>query len=187
MTSVLTSADCVSRRGRRRTSMLQLGPARGSGFRTIRRRGAGVVVFVAILFPAALFGMALTVDHGRVVLASRQSSDVADSVVMAAASARALDGDTIEQAEAVRRALATFQQARNAGMLPSTVQATLTPSDIVFGTDGRSVSVTVRWQVTSLPLFKVFFPELTGIGGNATRSARICIAEIDLRPCAYPV
>jgi len=151
------------------------------------RRGAGVVVFVAILFPAALFGMALTVDHGRVLLASRQSADIADSVVMAAASARTNDGDAIEQPEAVSRALATFQRAKTYGMLSPNVQATLSPADIVFGADGRSVKVTVKWQVTSLPLFKIFFPDLEGIGGASTRSARVCIAELDSRPCAYPV
>jgi uncharacterized membrane protein len=151
------------------------------------RRGAGVIVFIAILFPSALFGMALTVDHGRVLLASRQSADIADSVVMAAASARTGDGDVIEQPEAVNRALATFQRAKSYGMLSPSVEATLSPADIVFGSDGRTVKVTVKWEVTSLPLFKIFFPELTGIGGTSTRSARICIAELDDRPCAYPV
>ena len=151
------------------------------------RRGAGVIVFIAILFPSTLFGMALTVDHGRVLLASRQSADIADSVVMAAASARNNDGDGIEQPEAVNRALATFQRAKSYGMLSPNVKATLTPADIVFGSDGRSVKVTVNWEVTSLPLFKIFFPDLTGIGGTSTRSARICIAELDDRPCAYPV
>jgi uncharacterized membrane protein len=157
-------------------------PTRGSS-----RRGAGVVVFVAILFPAALFGMALTVDHGRILLAARQSADIADSVVMAAASARTDNGDNLDQSESVIRALATFSRAKGVGMLSPNVDATMRTADIVFSSDGRSVSVTVRWEVSSLPLMKVFFPELRAIGGTATRTARVCIAEFDSRPCAYPV
>jgi uncharacterized membrane protein len=146
-----------------------------------------VIVFVAILFPAALFGMALTVDHGRILLAARQSSDIADSVVMAAASARTDNGDSIDQIESVNRALATFLRAKNVGMLSRNVDAALNPGDIVFSSDGRSVRVTVRWEVTSLPLMRFFIPDLRSIGGTTTRSARVCIAEFDNRPCAYPV
>jgi Flp pilus assembly protein TadG len=161
--------------------------SRANRIRNASRRGAGVVVFVAILFPAALFGMALTVDHGRILLASRQSSDIADSIVLAAASARTDNGDALDQGESVSRALATFNRAKTVGMLSPNVDAKLNPGDISFSSDGRTVTVTVRWEVSSLPLMKFFFPELRSIGGTSTRTARVCIAEFDARPCAYPV
>jgi hypothetical protein len=155
--------------------------------KSLRRRGAGVIVFAAIMIPTALFALALTTDYGRVVLAVRQAADVADSVALAAASARSDEGDTLDAAEGTRRALATYQMAKSERMFSPAVRTKLNPGDIVFSPDGRSVRVKISWQVPVLPLVKLFSPGFDGIDGIATRSARICIAETDSRPCAYPV
>jgi hypothetical protein len=121
------------------------------------------------------------------VLAVRQSADVADAVVLAAASARTDEGDTLDGTEGTRRAIATYQMAKRESMLSPSVVTELNPGDIVFSPDGRSVRVKIRWRVPVLPLVQLFSRNTDGIGGVSTRSARICIAETDARPCAYPV
>lgn len=151
------------------------------------RRGGGVVVFAAILFPAAIYGLAVTADHGRVVLAARQAGDLADTVAMAAASTRTANGDTIEVFSSRRIATETFNYAITAGMLSPAVNAELRADEITYSSDRTSVTVKVRWHVGSPPLIEFFFPDFQGIHGSATRTTKVCDTETSGRPCAYPL
>ena len=140
------------------------------------RRASGIVVFAAILLPAAIYGVAVTADHGRVLLASRQTSDVADSVVMAAASGISNISDQEEQAEARIRADEMFKRAETSGMLSEAISAEMKRSDITFNKASSTVTVVIHWKVGPLPLIKILFPHFNGIEGTVTRSNVICTA-----------
>jgi uncharacterized membrane protein len=158
------------------------------------RRGAGVIIIAALILPAALFALALTSDYGRVVLAIRKCSDVADAVVMAAASVRTDNGELLpanvqdDDRFSGPYWLETYRQATKHGMVNAAYcknpQAVYLPNP----GDGRitSVRVSLTWEVKSMP-FVSFFTEDGTMSGTVTRSARICIPETEARACAYPV
>lgn len=171
-----------------------IGRRRDRRGRVCGRRGAGVVIIAALLLPAALFGLALTNDYGRVVLAIRKCSDVADAVVMAAASVRTDNGElstaNVQDWDAGSPPywLATYRKATQYGMVnPASCSA---PQAVYLRdpADGRvrTVRVTMNWKVSSLP-FVGYFTKEGAMTGTVTRTARICIAETETRPCAYPV
>lgn len=158
------------------------------------RRGAGVIIIAALLLPAALFALALTNDYGRVVLAIRKCSDVADAMVMAAASVRTDNGELLPANRQEWDSysgpywLETYRQATKHGMVNGELCRNPRAVYLTDAGDGRvtSVRVTLTWQVESLP-FVSFFTEDGSMKGTVTRSARVCIPETDARPCAYPV
>lgn len=168
---------------------------RSTRSRVAARRGAGVIIIAALLLPAALFALALTNDYGRVVLAIRKCSDVADAVVMAAASVRTDNGELYPpnkheswDADSSPYWLETYRLAARHGMVNPDLCAEPRAVYLPDPADGRvtRVRVTLVWKVDSLP-FVSFFTEDGSMQGTVTRNARICIAETDSRPCAYPV
>ena len=114
------------------------------------RRGSGFFMFLLVLLPFTLIGVALGADYSRALLAKRQATNTADVVAMAAATAFSEGGDlnTLDPALSALRAQEMFLQAVNAGMLPKGLRARLT--EVVVSTDRTTVTVTASGVPSSI-------------------------------------
>jgi Flp pilus assembly protein TadG len=161
------------------------------------RRGGGFLLFLAVLLPLTLVGVALSTDYTRVILAKRQVTNTADIVAMAAATALFERGETvsIDADEAERRATEAFVRAVAAGMLPGNLEAELVAVTVCSDGDdcpvGQEVTVDIEYDVPGFFVVRVAAPgvEDDDVSGNVRRSARICDPQNPPTPagCAYPV
>ena len=156
------------------------------------RRGSGFFMFLLVLLPFTLIGVALGADYSRALLAKRQATNTADVVAMAAATAFSEGGDlsTLDPALSALRAQEMFLQAVNAGMLPKGLRARLT--EVVVSTDRTTVTVTIDFEVPELFIVGAIAPNsTTKLTGKSRRAASICIPDDPRRlagaGCAYPV
>jgi Flp pilus assembly protein TadG len=149
-------------------------------------------MFLLVLLPFTLIGVALGADYSRALLAKRQATNAADVISMAGATAFSEGGDLtrLDPAQAQERAQAMFAQARSTGMLPPGLQAKLV--SVVLSPDRSTVTVTLDFEVPELFIVGAIAPgALTELSGRVQRSASVCLPEDPARiagaGCAYPV
>lgn len=154
-----------------------------------RLSGSGFFMFLLVMLPFTLLGVALAADYSRALLAKRQAGNVADTVAMAAATSFAEGSQLTEldPRQAEERAKDMFAQAVATGMLPKSLEASLTAVQV--SSDRRNVSVTLKFSVPELFVVRAIAPGAeTQLSGQVTRQARVCIPEETSDPgCAYPV
>lgn len=145
-----------------------------------RRRGGATLFFVVFVFPFLLGALSFITDVSRVVVSNRGVNDVA--AAMSAAAGHAIDENgNLDAAAARSEAAVTLEQARLVGMLPDSVTVTSSSVDV----SERSVTVRVRYRVTSLLLLGLF----TDSGeqdGVAVSVSSLCDPSDAATPCAYP-
>jgi hypothetical protein len=155
----------------------------------ITNKGGGFVLFISIIIPSAFFALAISIDHGRVILANRVAADIADTLALAAAGARVYDGDKFDLPRSREYAKNTIDMIRIQKVIPNNIYINFEDSkDLKFSPDNTILFVTINWQVDSLPFIDI----ITGsknklITGYVTRSAKICVSDISKTPCAYPL
>jgi Flp pilus assembly protein TadG len=156
------------------------------------RRGSGFFMFLLVLLPFTLLGVALGADYSRALLAKRQATNAADVIAMAAATSFSEGGDltTLDPSQAAQRALEMFNQAVTTGMLPSGLKARL--SDVEISTDRSTVTVTVDFEVPELFIVGAIAPNaVTKLSGKVRRAASVCLPDDPRRQaeagCAYPI
>lgn len=149
-------------------------------------------MFLLVLLPFTLIGVALGADYSRALLAKRQATNAADVIAMAAATAFSEGGDltTLDPAQSAQRAQEMFAQAVATGMLPSGLQAELKAVDV--STDRSTVAVTLDFDVPELFIVGAIAPgAVTKLSGTVRRAASVCLPEDPRRQaeagCAYPV
>lgn len=160
-------------------------------------RGGGFLLFLAVLLPLTLVGVALSADYTRIILAKRQAANTADVVAMAAATALFERGETmhIDEEEARRRAEGLFARASASGMLPKNMTARLVSVTVCDAADGgcpsgQEVTVAIEYEVPGFIVVRVAAPGAdTAVGGRVRRSARVCDPQDPptAAGCAYPV
>lgn len=155
----------------------------------INKKAGGFVVFVSIIIPAAFFALAISIDHGRVILANRVAADIADTLALSAGGARVYDGDKFDLINSKNNASETIEMIYKQNVIPKYINIYFNKDlDLFFSSDNTKLSVTVYWEVKMLPFIDFITKSNTSfISGNVTRSAKICIAEQSKTPCAYPL
>jgi Flp pilus assembly protein TadG len=161
---------------------------RGSQIK-IRNKGGGFIFFVAVIIPAAFFALAISIDHGRVILANRVAADIADTLALSAAGARIDDGDKFDVQTSKQYTKDTYNMIVDQGVIPKYIYIDFNENSYLnFNSEENYLTITVNWRVDSLPFIKL----ITGngnetIAGSVRRSAKICIAESSKTPCSYPL
>lgn len=162
-----------------------------TGFTGTGRRGGGFFMFLLVLLPFTLIGVALGADYSRALLAKRQATNTADVVAMAAATAFAEgDGGVLDPLQAQARAAQMFEQARTTGMLPEQLAARL--ESVELSSDLSTVTVTVGFEVPDLFIVGAITANADDrLTGRVSRSASTCLPDDPVRQaqagCAYPV
>ena len=155
----------------------------------IRNKGGGFIFFVAVIIPAAFFALAISIDHGRVILANRVAADIADTLALSAAGARVEDGDKFDVPISRSYTKDTYNMIVGQGVIPKYVFIDFDENSYLnFNSEENYLTITVNWRVDSLPFIKL----ITGnnnesISGTVRRSAKVCIADASKTPCAYPL
>ena len=148
-----------------------------------RAKGSGLIVFAAVLIPSALYGVAVTADHGRSIIAARQTISVAESVVMAAINERSASDGLIDKDLAIIAGLDMYSKAIDVGMFSSGVSSKMLSNNIIVSEDRKSVSVTIFWKTSTLPLSEIFINK-SSRSGQITRTSWICSPNISEKNCA---
>jgi Flp pilus assembly protein TadG len=155
-------------------------------------RGGGFLMFLLVLLPFTLLGVALVADYSRAIVAGRQVSNAADSVAMAAVTAFNESGDIsrLDPNVVQERAKSMFEQAVRAGMLPKQYKAVL--SSVSISGDRRTVTVVIEYRVPDLFVVRAISTEAeTSLSGRVRRSATVCLPDDPARlvgvGCAYPL
>lgn len=159
-----------------------------------QRKGVAFLFFVLIMLPVLLASLGISTDFGRLIIAHRQASDTADSVVLAAAHGFNNSGGgltaypnlnaTNAKAYATQTFVAAVGTPSSGSMLSSTESPKL--SAVTLSKGNTQVSVTISYKLTGFIIVDYFTGKRNNLTFDVTRTAEICSsANADF--CAYPL
>jgi hypothetical protein len=161
-----------------------------SNFRRTKKAVVNLLFFLLIL-PTIFTASSLLVDYSNIILAHREASDVADSVVNAAVTSYELDSNgfptgNIDYNQAKNSAYGIFDTAVSFGAIKESYNPELEPT-ISISPDRKSIKIKINFAV------KPFFLSLIDFGssdiyvnGSVIREATICNSDLN-QVCANPL
>ena len=140
-----------------------------------KNKAVGFLFFLMLIIPAIFFGLSMSADYGRIILAHRQANDITESILMAASSSFLLDDNgaptgTLDIGLATTNASDTFDMALSSESIyksfsPRLFSTTLDPT-------GKIVTVRVDFKVN--PGLLTYFGINSPVRGSVTKSAKLC-------------
>lgn len=161
-----------------------------------RGRGGGFLLFLAVLLPFTLIGVALAADYSRAILVGRYAINATDAIAMAAATAiddtAGVSDLRLDEKEARTRANEMCGQIVAVGMLH---EQSCSSVKVDFVNNGRTVQITLTYTVPELFVVRTITGQHITINGKVIRSAGVCdpdsADELDNAStsagCAYPI
>ena len=140
-----------------------------------KNKAVGFLFFLMLIIPAIFFGLSMSADYGKIILAHRQANDATESILMAASSSFLLDANgaptgTLDINTAQANASSTFAMALSSNSIYSSFNPVLTSTSL----DPSRKVVTVRLDFSINPGLLSFFGISSPIKGFVAKSAKIC-------------